>query len=93
VTFCVVCDDEVCPGFSYFCRGCYREVAKQLPLKTLDLKGYLEHAFRKEAKIGNGWSFKLIRKSLLRQHPALDRLAVLLEEVLFLKLAKCRDLK
>ena len=89
---CVVCDDEVCPGFSYFCRGCYRTVAKQLPLKTLDLKEYLENTFRKEVKIGNGWNFKLIRKSLLRQHPTLDKLAVLLDKIMFLRLASCRDL-
>ena len=75
---CVVCDGEVCLGFSYFCRVCYREVAKQLPLKTLDSKEYLENTFNTEVKIGNGWNFKLIRQSLLRRHPTLDKLAVLL---------------
>ena len=88
----VVCDDDACPGFSCFCRGCYREVAKQLLLKTLGLKEHLERTFNKDVKIGSGWNFKLIRKSLLRQHPTLDKLAVLLDKVLFLKLARCRDL-
>ncbi len=92
---CVVCSGEVCLGFNYFCRGCYREVAKQLPLKTLDLLEYLERVLGKEVKIGYGWNFKMIHKTLLQQHPTLDKLAVLLEKVLFLKLANCRilDLK
>ena len=82
---CIVCGGEVCHGFSCFCRSCYREVAKQLPLKTLDLKEYLENTFNTEVKIGNGCNFKLIRQSLLRRHSTLDKLAVLLEKVLFLK--------
>ena len=48
--------------------------------------------FNTEVKIGNGWNFKLIRQSLLRRHPTLDKLAVLLEKVLFLKLVNCREL-
>ena len=89
---CVVCAGEVCTGFNYFCRGCYREVAKQLPLKTLDLLEYLERVLGKEVKIGYGWNFKMIHKTLLREHPTLDKLAVLLEKVLFLKLVNCREL-
>ena len=89
---CIVCGGEVYHGFSYFCRSCHREVAKQLPLKTLDLKEYLENTCNMEVKIGSGWNFKLVRQSLLRRHPTLDKLAVLLEKVLFLKLANCRDL-
>ena len=90
---CIVCDGEVCLGFSYFCRACYREVAKQLPLNSIELKEYLENTFDKEVKIGNGWNFKLVRQSLLRRHQTLDKLAVLLGKVLFLKLASCRALE
>ena len=89
---CVVCDGNVCPGFSYFCRGCYREVAKQLPFKTPDLKEYLERSLGIEVKASYGWNFKVIHKTLLRQHPTLDKLAVLLEKVLFLKLVNCMEL-
>ena len=34
----------------------------------------------------------MIHKTLLREHPTLDKRAVLLEKVLFLKLANCRQL-
>ena len=54
--------------------------------------GYLERVLGKEVKIGYGWNFKMIHKTLLREHPTLDKLAVLLEKVLFLKLVNCREL-
>ena len=88
----IVCGGEVCHGFSYVCRSCYREVVKQLPLKTPDLTEYLENTFSTEVKIGSGWNFKLNRRSLPRRHPTLDKLAVLLDKVMFLKLANCREL-
>ena len=39
---CIVCERELRSGFSYFCRGCYRETHKQLPITTTDFKRYLE---------------------------------------------------
>ena len=45
-----------------------------------------------EVEASYGWNFKMIHKTLLREHPTLDKLAVLLEKVLFRKLANCRDL-
>ena len=89
---CCVCGWELRNGFNYFCRGCYRETHKQLPITTSDFKRYLESSVGKEVKVYNGWNFKMIHKTLAQTHPSLDKLAVLLEKVLFLKLALCRDL-
>ena len=57
-----------------------------------DLKEYFERSLGIEVKASYGWNFKMIHKTLLRQHPTLDKLAVLLEKVLFLKLVNCRAL-
>ena len=92
MTCCIVCEQELRNGFSYFCRGCYRETHKQLTITTTDLKRYLEISFGKPIKVGNGWNFKMIHKTMLQTQPTLDKLAVLLEKVLFLKLANCKDL-
>ena len=89
---CCVCGGELRNGFNYFCRGCYRETHKQLPITTSDLNRYLESSVGKEVRVYNGWNFKMIHKTLAQTHPSLDKLAVLLEKVLFFKLALCRDL-
>jgi len=89
---CIVCGRGLGNGFSYFCRGCYREVHKQLPITTTDLKRYLEISLGTRIKIGNGWNFKMIHKTLQQTQPTLDKLAVLLEKLLFLKFANCKDL-
>ena len=89
---CIVCEQELRTGFSYFCRGCYRETHKQLPITAPDLKRDLEISLGMRTKIGNGWNFKMIHKTLLLTQPTLDKLSVLLETILFLKLALCKDL-
>ena len=89
---CIICDEEVRNGFSYFCRFCYRQTHKQLPITTLDLKQYLELSFNRSIKINNGWNFKMIHRAVMQSQPSLGTLAVVLEKVLFLKLASCRDL-
>ena len=88
---CCVCGGELRNGFNYFCRGCYRETHKQLPITTSELRRYLEKSLGKEVKVSNGWNFKMIHKTLAQTQPTLDKLAVVLEKVLFLKLALCRD--
>ena len=90
MTCCIACEQELRHGFSYLRRGCYRETHKQLTITTTDLKRYLEISFGKPIKVGNGWNFKMIHKTMLQTQPTLDKLAVLLENVLFLKLANCK---
>ena len=88
---CVVCGKNLKPNFSYFCRGCYRNLQHKLGVSRSDFRKYLRYGLGVHIHIPEDWNFKQMYDSLLETHPTLYKLANLIENVLFLKLVSHQD--
>ena len=88
---CVVCGKNLKPNFSYFCRGCYRNLQHKLGVSRSDFRKYLRYGLGVHLHIPEDWNFKQMYDSLLETHPTLYKLANLIENALFLKMLSCQD--
>ncbi len=89
---CVLCEYEVRPDFSHFCHPCYHRMKRKYAITADDFMQYLRNGLNLHGNPPPGWKFKEIHTHLKTVYPTMLKLANLLENALFLKIALLGEL-
>ena len=84
---CVKCGYFLRSGFTYFCRSCYKILVGRLKITESDFINYLNLSFKTKLTFPPDWRFPDIHYWIWCRTPSIKPLAVILEAIVFLKMA------